>query len=286
MRRSCAGPRSCARAAGPPGHHAAQPGGHQSALRGRPPPRPSSARPHGRRPRDSRAPDAAARAVQVIQDIMLGGPENVSAYCTGDLDELAATAAELNMSTPTSQETLHGDQMGAFAHSVRQRRRAACGTRAAARVRVPARLPPAAAAASCGAGRCGTFQQGMPGVRAAQGKATLTKQDTARRAGSAELWAAVRQAFCLMIAGDSQTSRRLPEALLGGCIPVRGGCLQGVVGRLDAVQLYADAQLLSAHCCLALLGTCAGRPGARSLLSSATTCTACACASAGSRACQ
>ena len=28
------------------------------------------------------------------------------------------------------------------------------------------------------------------------------------------------QVFCLQLSGDSQTSRRLPEALLGGCIPV------------------------------------------------------------------
>jgi len=54
-----------------------------------------------------------------------------------------------------------------------------------------------------------------------------------------------RQAFCLMIAGDSQTSRRLPEALLGGCIPVCGGGLVcrccGAFGRCSAAHKCAAA---------------------------------------------
>ncbi|KAK9833275.1 hypothetical protein WJX81_001939 [Elliptochloris bilobata] len=80
----------------------------------------------------------------IVQDIAAAQPEDVTAFCTGDRPEMEAAAAELNGTAPMSPETLHGDQMGAFAHSV----------------------------------------------------------------------------FCLMISGDSQTSRRLPEALLGGCIPV------------------------------------------------------------------
>lgn len=37
------------------------------------------------------------------------------------------------------------------------------------------------------------------------------------------------QVFCLQLSGDSQTSRRLPEALLGGCIPVSR--TPGILGR-------------------------------------------------------
>ena len=49
-------------------------------------------------------------------------PENVTAFCTGARPEMEAAAAEIwNSTAPTSPETLHGDQMGAFAHSVRAR---------------------------------------------------------------------------------------------------------------------------------------------------------------------
>ena len=32
-----------------------------------------------------------------------------------------------------------------------------------------------------------------------------------------------RSTFCMLLPGDSQTSRRLPEAIMAGCIPVFPG---------------------------------------------------------------
>ena len=56
---------------------------------------------------------------QIVRDIMTIEPENVTAFCTGARPEMEAAAAEIwNSTAPTSPETLHGDQMGAFAHSV------------------------------------------------------------------------------------------------------------------------------------------------------------------------
>ena len=61
-----------------------------------------------------------ARGRQIVRDIMTIEAENVTAFCTGARPEMEAAAAEIwNSTAPTSPETLHGDQMGAFAHSVR-----------------------------------------------------------------------------------------------------------------------------------------------------------------------
>jgi hypothetical protein len=242
-----------------------KPGGHERAPRGAPPPRPSPARPHDCRPRDSRALTPAACAPQVIQDIMLGGPENVSAYCTGDLDELAATAAELNMSTPTSQETLHGDQMGAFAHSVR---RAACSARAAASVHVPACLPSAvvgarqaASRASKGLGLLGHSSRVLPGVRAAWGIRTLTQQGNARRTDSAELGAPVPAG---VLPHDRRRLADEPPAAGGAARRLHPGMrrrprvqvLWGVRTLFSCTQMRSCR---SAHRCLVALDACGGR---------------------------
>lgn len=64
---------------------------------------------------------------QIVQDIMAAQPANVTAVCTGDLAEMAAAAQQMNFTTPMSDETLHGDQMGAFAHSVRPGSHSATG---------------------------------------------------------------------------------------------------------------------------------------------------------------
>lgn len=50
-----------------------------------------------------------------------------------------------------------------------------------------------------------------------------------------------RSTFCLLVSGDSQTSRRLPEAIMAGCIPVFPGPPYHTMPLADEVRLAPQA---------------------------------------------
>ena len=52
-----------------------------------------------------------------------------------------------------------------------------------------------------------------------------------------------RSTFCMLLPGDSQTSRRLPEAIMAGCIPVFPGPPYHTLPIANMVSIHRHAAL-------------------------------------------